>query len=152
VTLLVAGATSHATEAISREAAQPAQVLGRLTVHALITFIFAATSAPGRVGGAGVDVACYDNRSGLPAAAVLLPRPSVVLVLVLVLLIMPQSVLAILARSVLVPILVAILLLRLLWAVGDEVFWLATLKAHLCYPPRVHPVLVQPLEPPGQQC
>jgi hypothetical protein len=43
VTLLAAGATSHAAEAISREAAQPAQVLGGLLVLASITFIFTAT-------------------------------------------------------------------------------------------------------------
>jgi hypothetical protein len=34
---------SHATEAISREAAQPAQVLGRLLVLAPITIIFVDT-------------------------------------------------------------------------------------------------------------
>jgi hypothetical protein len=39
VTLLAARATSHAVEAISREAAQPAQVLGRLLVLVAITFI-----------------------------------------------------------------------------------------------------------------
>jgi hypothetical protein len=43
VNLLAAGATSHAVEAISREAAQPAQLLGRLFVLALITFIFTTT-------------------------------------------------------------------------------------------------------------
>jgi sulfite exporter TauE/SafE len=43
VTLLAVGATSHAVEAISREEAQPAQVLGSLLVLALITFISTAT-------------------------------------------------------------------------------------------------------------
>jgi hypothetical protein len=68
-------------------------------------------------------------------------------VLVLVLVIAPCLVLAILARLVLV----AVLVLHLLRVVNDEVSWLAALKARLCYPPRVHPVLVQPLEPPVQQ-
>jgi protein-S-isoprenylcysteine O-methyltransferase Ste14 len=45
VTLLATGATSHAAKAISREAAQPAQVLGCLLVVALITFILATTRA-----------------------------------------------------------------------------------------------------------
>jgi hypothetical protein len=68
-----------------------------------------------------------------------------VLVLVLVLLIAPRSVLAILAR----PVLVAVLILCLLRAVVDEVSRLAALKARPCCSPRVHPVLVQPLEPSG---
>jgi hypothetical protein len=42
-TRLVAGATCHDAEAVSREVAQPAQVLGRLLALAPITFIFAAT-------------------------------------------------------------------------------------------------------------
>jgi hypothetical protein len=117
VTLLAVGATSHAAEAISREAAQPAQVLGRLLVLAPITFIFAATPARGRVSGAGVDVARSDHRSGLPAVAVLLPRLSLVLMLVLVIVIVPRSVLAVLAR----PVLVVVLVLHLLRAVSDEV-------------------------------
>jgi hypothetical protein len=127
VTLLTAGATSHVTEAISREAAQPTQVLGSLLVLAMITFIFAATRARGRVGGAGVDVARSDHHSCLSASDILLPRPSLILVLVLVLVIAPQSVLVVLAR----PVLVAILVLRLLRAVSDEVSHLAALKARL---------------------
>jgi hypothetical protein len=43
VTLLAAGATRHGVEAISRIAAQPAQVFGRLLVLAPITFVFTAT-------------------------------------------------------------------------------------------------------------
>jgi hypothetical protein len=101
VTLLAGGATSHAAEAISREVAEPSQVLGRLLVIASITFIFTTTRAQGRVGGAGVDVARSDHRSGLPTAAVL-PRPSLILVLVLVLVITPRSVLAVLAQPMLV--------------------------------------------------
>jgi hypothetical protein len=92
VTLLATGATSQAAEAISREAAQPAQVLGRLLVLAPITFIFAATRAQGRVSGAGVDVARSGHRSGLLASVILLPRPSLVLVLVIA----PRSILAVL--------------------------------------------------------
>jgi hypothetical protein len=46
-------------------------------------------------------------------------------------------------------VLVAVLVLDLLRAVGDEVSWLATLEACPRVPPRVHPVLVHPLEPPG---
>jgi hypothetical protein len=38
--LLVAGAQRHGAEAVSSEAAQPAQVLGRLPALATITFIF----------------------------------------------------------------------------------------------------------------
>jgi hypothetical protein len=59
-----------------------------------------------------------------------------------------QSVLAVLAQLVLV----AVLVLRLLWLVCDEVSWLAALKAHLCCLPCVHPILVQHLELSGQQC
>jgi hypothetical protein len=59
-------------------------------------------------------------------------------------------------RSVLVvrpqPMRVAILVLHLLRTVGDEVSWLAALEACPCRPPCVLPVLVQPLEPSGQQC
>jgi hypothetical protein len=62
-----------------------------------------------------------------------------------------RSVLAILARLVPVAVLVAVLVLRLQRAVGDEVSRLAALKSHPCCPPRVDPFLVQPLEPPGQQ-
>jgi hypothetical protein len=40
--LLAAGAQRHGAEAVSREAAQPAQVLGRLHALATITFIFTA--------------------------------------------------------------------------------------------------------------
>jgi hypothetical protein len=40
--LLAAGAQRHGAEAVSREAAQPAQVLGRLPALATITFIFTA--------------------------------------------------------------------------------------------------------------
>jgi hypothetical protein len=116
VTLLAAGAKSHAAEAISHEAAQPAQVLGSLLDLEPITFIFATARARGRVGGAGVDVARSDYHSGLPASAILLPRPSLVLVLVLVLVIALRSVLVVLAR----PVSVAILVLRLLRAVGDK--------------------------------
>jgi hypothetical protein len=43
VTLLAVETTSHAVEAISREEAQPAQVLGSLLVLALITLISTAT-------------------------------------------------------------------------------------------------------------
>jgi hypothetical protein len=78
---------SHAVDAISREAAQLTQVLGRLLVLAPITFVFAATRAQGRVGGAGVDVSRSNHCSGLPATVVHLPRLSLVLVLVLVLVI-----------------------------------------------------------------
>jgi hypothetical protein len=38
--LLAAGAQRHGAEAVSSEAAQPAQVLGRLPALAMITFIF----------------------------------------------------------------------------------------------------------------
>jgi hypothetical protein len=71
--------------------------------------------------------------------------------LFLVLVFTHRSVLAILAGPVLVAVLVAVLVLCLLWAVGDEVSWLAALKARPCCPPRVHSVFMQPLEPPGQQ-
>jgi hypothetical protein len=40
--LLAAGAQCHGTEAVSSEAAQPAQVPGRLPILATITFIFTA--------------------------------------------------------------------------------------------------------------
>jgi hypothetical protein len=40
--LLAAGAQRHGAEAVSSEAAQPAQVLGRLHALATITFIFTA--------------------------------------------------------------------------------------------------------------
>jgi hypothetical protein len=70
-------------ETVSHEAAQLAQVLRPLLALALITFIFVATGALGRVGRAGLDVACSDHRSVLLAVAVLLPRFSLVLVLVL---------------------------------------------------------------------
>jgi hypothetical protein len=40
--LLAAGAQRHGAEAVSSEAAQPAQVLGRLPALAVITFIFTA--------------------------------------------------------------------------------------------------------------
>jgi hypothetical protein len=43
VTLLAAGAKRHGAEAISSEAAQPTQVLGRLPPLAPITFIFTPT-------------------------------------------------------------------------------------------------------------
>jgi hypothetical protein len=39
-TLLAAGAQRHGAEAVSREATQPDQVLGRLPALATITFIF----------------------------------------------------------------------------------------------------------------
>jgi hypothetical protein len=41
--LLATGARRHGAEAVSSEAAQPAQVLGRLPALATITFIFTAT-------------------------------------------------------------------------------------------------------------
>jgi hypothetical protein len=40
--LLAAGAQCHGAEAVSSEAAQPDQVLGRLPALAMITFIFTA--------------------------------------------------------------------------------------------------------------
>jgi hypothetical protein len=40
--LLAAGAQCHDAEAVSSEAAQPAQVLGRILALAMITFIFTA--------------------------------------------------------------------------------------------------------------
>jgi hypothetical protein len=40
--LLAAGAQRHGAEAVSSEAVQPAQVLGRLPALATITFIFTA--------------------------------------------------------------------------------------------------------------
>jgi hypothetical protein len=40
--LLTAGAQCHGAEAVSSEAAQPAQVLGRLPALTTITFIFTA--------------------------------------------------------------------------------------------------------------
>jgi hypothetical protein len=40
--LFAAGAQRHAAEAVSSEAAQPAQVLGRLPALATITFVFTA--------------------------------------------------------------------------------------------------------------
>jgi hypothetical protein len=49
-----------------------------------ITFIFTATRAQGRVGGAGVDVSNNDHHSGL-LAVVVLHQSLLVLVLVLVL-------------------------------------------------------------------
>jgi hypothetical protein len=48
-------------------------------------------------------------------------------------------------------VLVVVLVLDLLRAVGDEVSQLAALEASPRVPPHVHPVLVHPLEPPGQQ-
>jgi hypothetical protein len=45
VALLAAGAKRHGAEAVSSEAAQPAQVIGRLPALALITIIFTATRA-----------------------------------------------------------------------------------------------------------
>jgi hypothetical protein len=107
----------HAAEAISREAAQLAQVLGRLLALMPITFIFATTGARGRVGGAGVDVACSDHGSGLLDTTVLLPRAPLVLVVVLVLVITPRSMLVVCPQ----PVLVAVLVLHLLWRVGAEV-------------------------------
>jgi hypothetical protein len=40
--LLAAGPQRHGVEAVSREAAQPAQVLGRLPALATIAFVFTA--------------------------------------------------------------------------------------------------------------
>jgi hypothetical protein len=40
--LVAAGAQRHGAEAVSSEAAQPAQVLGQLPALAMITFIFTA--------------------------------------------------------------------------------------------------------------
>jgi hypothetical protein len=40
--LVAAGAQRHGAEAVSSEAAQPAQVLGQLHALAMITFIFTA--------------------------------------------------------------------------------------------------------------
>jgi hypothetical protein len=40
--LLAARAQRHGVEAVSREAAQPAQVLGRILALATITFVFTA--------------------------------------------------------------------------------------------------------------
>jgi hypothetical protein len=45
VALLAAGAKRHGTEAVSGEAGQSTQVLGRLPTLAPITFIFTATRA-----------------------------------------------------------------------------------------------------------
>jgi hypothetical protein len=45
-------------------------------------------------------------------------------------------------------VLVAVLVLDLLGAAGDEVSRLAALEACSSVPPHVHPVLVQPLELP----
>jgi hypothetical protein len=50
-------------------------------------------------------------------------------VLVHVLVIAPQSVLVVCSR----PVLVVVLLLHLLWTVGDEVSWLAALNACLLF-------------------
>jgi hypothetical protein len=80
--------------------------------------------------------------------AALLPRCPLVLVLMLVLVIAPRSVLIVCARLVLV----AVIVLHILWTVGDEVSWLSALKACPCGPPCVHSVLVLPLEPPSRQC
>jgi hypothetical protein len=144
---LAAGAVCHAPEAISREAAQPTQVLGFLLVLAPITFIFAATGARGRVGRAGVDVACSDHSVGLLAVDILLPRYPLVLLLMLVLVIASRSVFVLPPQSVLV----AILVLHLLRTVGDELSLIAALKACSCGTPYVHSVLMHLLEPPGQQ-
>jgi hypothetical protein len=80
----------------SGEAAQPAQVPGRLPIPVMTTFIFTATRARGGVRGTGVDVAHSNNRSGL-ASALLLPRSSLILVLALVLalVVAPRPVLSI---------------------------------------------------------
>jgi hypothetical protein len=69
-----------------------------------------------------------------------------VLALVLALVVVPQPVLAICLRLVLV----AVPILDLVRAVGNEVSRLAALEACPCVPPHVHPVLVQPLKPPRQ--
>jgi hypothetical protein len=45
--LVAAGAQRHGVEAVTREAAQPAQVHGRLLALATITFIFTAARARG---------------------------------------------------------------------------------------------------------
>jgi hypothetical protein len=66
---------------------------------------------------------------------------------VLALVVTPRPVLAIRLRLVLV----AVLVLDLLREAGDEVSRIATLEACPRVPPHVHPVLVQPLEPPRQQ-
>jgi hypothetical protein len=94
--LLASGAQRHGAETVSSEAAQPAQVLGRLPALVTITFIFTAARAQGGVRGTGVDVARSNHRSGL-ASALLFPRSSLVLVLVLVLalVVAPRPVLAI---------------------------------------------------------
>jgi hypothetical protein len=47
-------------------------------------------------------------------------------------------------------VLVDVLVLDLLEAINDEVSRLAALEASTRVPPRVHPVLVHPLKPPGQ--
>jgi hypothetical protein len=83
VALLSTGAKGHGVEAVSSEAAQSAQVLGRLPTLAPITFIFTTAQARGGVHGTEVDVACSNHRSGL-ALALLLPRSSLILVLALV--------------------------------------------------------------------
>jgi hypothetical protein len=90
--LLAAGAQHHGAEALSSEAAQPAQVLGRLPTFATNTFIFTVAQARGGVRGTGVGVARSNNRSGL-ASALLLPRSSLVTILALV--VTPRLVLAI---------------------------------------------------------
>jgi hypothetical protein len=124
--LLAAGAQRHGAKVVSSEVAQPAQVLLQLLALATITFILTTARARGGVRGTRVDVARSNHRSGL-ASALLLPRLSLVLVfvLVLVLVVTPRTVLAI--RPLLV--LVAVLVLDLLWAVGDEVSRLAALEA-----------------------
>jgi hypothetical protein len=66
---------------------------------------------------------------------------------VLALVATPRPVLAIRLRLVLV----AVLVLDLLRAIGDEVSRLATLEACPGVPPHVHLVLVQPLELSRQQ-
>jgi hypothetical protein len=71
-----------------------------------------------------------------------------VLVVVLALVVAPRPVLAIVPWLVLV----AVLVLDLLKAVGDEVSRLAALEACPRVPPHVHSVLVKPLEPSLQEC
>jgi hypothetical protein len=80
VTLLVSLAMRHDVEAMFREATSLAMSHD--------------------IGGAGVDVARSDHRSGLPAAADLLPRPLLDLVLILVIVIVPRSVLVVHAQAV----------------------------------------------------
>jgi hypothetical protein len=96
----------------------------------MITFIFTAARARGGVHGIGVDVARSNHHSGL-ASALLLPRSSLVLVIafVLALVVTPRPVLAICLRL----LLVAVLVLDLLQAVGDEVSQLAAPEACLVF-------------------